>query len=91
MNSSSPRLLAAIRAHGLARHELIEALQQEAPGRVVIRKGRAYAVVMRGASPTLVVAPVVNLKRPGPAVSPVAASPRSSKADPTPKIVGVEP
>jgi hypothetical protein len=62
VNSSSPRLLAAIKAMGLARHELLEALQQEAPGQVVIRKKRAYTVVMRGATPTLVVARVVTLK-----------------------------
>jgi hypothetical protein len=65
------RIRAAIRAHGLSRHELIETLQLEAPGQVVVRKKRAYSVVMRGAKPTLVVAPVVHLQRPGkPAPSP---------------------
>jgi hypothetical protein len=76
VNSSSPRLLAAIKAMGLARHELLEALQQEAPGQVVIRNGRAYTVVVRGVSPTLVVARAINLKPGKPASSPAAGGVR---------------
>jgi hypothetical protein len=68
VNSSSPRIRAAIAAFGRSRHDLIEAIQAEHPGRAVIRKGRAYIVTTgRGGSPTLVVAPVVRLKHPKPA------------------------
>jgi hypothetical protein len=70
VSSNSPRLLAAIKAHGESRHELLECLQAEAPGQTVIRKGRAYTVTMRGATPTLVVNRVVNLKPGKPAQAP---------------------
>lgn len=71
---SSPRLLAAIKALGLARHELIEALLGEQPGKIVVRKGRGYAVVVgKGGSPALVVGKVAYIQRvKSPAPSPAS-------------------
>jgi hypothetical protein len=64
MPIQSPRFRRAIRAFGLARHELVEALSLEAPGRVVISGKHAFGVVHgAGGSPRLVAGRVIRLAK----------------------------
>lgn len=73
MPEVSERIRSAIRAYGAARHELVEAIQQEHPGAAVVVRRRFYAVVARGASAQLVTGRAV-IHRPRPRSAEASAS-----------------